>query len=257
MSKQYKVTVLGSGTSQGVPVIACECKVCRSDDVRDKRLRSSIMVETNNHFFVIDTGPDFRQQMLRHSVKKIMAVLYTHEHKDHVAGLDDIRAFNFALKKDIDIYAEMRVQKALKREYAYIFSENKYPGIPQIQMHTIINRVFEIEGVSIIPVRIMHHKLPVFGFRFGKFAYLTDLKSVPEEEKEKLLDLDVLILAALRKEAHLSHMNLEEALELIKELSPRRTYLTHLSHNFGLHAEEEKKLPADVWIAFDGLTFLV
>lgn len=257
MNKKIKVTVLGSGTSQGIPVIACDCKVCRSKDSRDKRLRTSVMVEVDDKLFVIDTGPDFRQQMLREEVKNLTAILFTHEHKDHVAGLDDVRAFNFRMRKHIDVYAEQRVQEAIQREYAYIFADYKYPGIPQIQMHLIENQLFHIEGISILPVRILHHKLPVFGFRFGNFAYLTDLKTVPDEEKEKLRNLDVMIVAALRKEEHVSHMNLQEALDLIAELSPKQAYLTHLSHSFGLHAEEVKKLPGNVHIAYDGLSFLV
>jgi phosphoribosyl 1,2-cyclic phosphate phosphodiesterase len=257
MKSRLKVTVLGTGTSQGVPVIACDCRVCSSIDVRDKRLRTSVMVETEGKVFIIDTGPDFRQQMLTHSVKELTAVLFTHEHKDHVAGLDDVRAFNFKLRKHINVYAEQRVQEAIKREYAYIFAENKYPGIPQIDMHSIGNRPFRIEGVDIIPIRAYHHQLPIFGFRFGGFAYLTDVKTIPEEEKVKLRSLEVLILTALRKEEHISHMNLDEALHLIEEVKPKLCYLTHLSHNFGLHAEEEAKLPPGVKIAYDGLSFTV
>jgi phosphoribosyl 1,2-cyclic phosphate phosphodiesterase len=257
MESGMKVTVLGSGTSQGVPVIACDCSVCSSADTRDKRLRTSVMIETKGKVFVIDTGPDFRQQMLTYKVKDLTAVLFTHEHKDHVAGLDDVRAFNFKLKRHVDVYAEQRVQESLQREYAYIFAENKYPGIPQINMHTIQNKPFSIEGIDIIPIRAYHHKLPVFGFRIHNFAYLTDVKTVPEAEKSKLEKLEVLILTALRKEEHISHMNLKEALELISEIRPRICYLTHLSHTFGLHAEEEVRLPPGVKIAYDGLTFVL
>ncbi len=256
MDLPVKVTFLGTGTSQGVPVIACDCRVCQSDDKRDKRLRSSVMIETDNKVFIIDTGPDFRQQMLRHKVRNLTAVLFTHEHKDHVAGLDDVRAFNFILHKQIDVYAEIRVQEALKREFAYIFAENKYPGIPQISMHTIENSLFEIEGVKIIPIRAYHHKLPVFGFRFGNFAYLTDIKTIPDEEMQKLQSLEVLVLTTLRKEDHLSHLSLGEALELVNILKPHKTYLTHLSHRFGLQEEEEILLPEGVNIAFDGLTII-
>jgi phosphoribosyl 1,2-cyclic phosphate phosphodiesterase len=252
-----KITILGTGTSQGVPVIACDCRVCTSTDARDKRLRTSALIETQEKIFVIDTGPDFRQQMLTQRVKNLTAVLFTHEHKDHVAGLDDVRAFNFRLKRHIDVYAEIRVQEAIKREYAYIFAENKYPGIPQIKMHAIENRPFVIDGIEICPIRAYHHELPVFGFRFNDFAYLTDVKSVPDNEIHKLKNLEILILTALRKEAHISHMNLTEALALVEEVNPRMCYLTHLSHNFGLHAEEEPKLPPHVRIAYDGLSFQV
>jgi phosphoribosyl 1,2-cyclic phosphate phosphodiesterase len=253
MKTSMKVTMLGTGTSQGVPVIACNCKVCQSIDSRDKRLRSSIMIETDGKVFIIDTGPDFRQQMLNYQVTKLTAVIFTHEHKDHVAGLDDVRAFNFKQQKPIDIYAELRVQESLKHEYAYIFAENKYPGVPRILMHAIQNVAFEIEDVLFTPILAFHHKLPVFGFRLNKFAYLTDIKTIPEEEKKKLLNIDTLIINALRKEEHLSHMNLNEALKLIEEVRPKKVYLTHLSHSFGLHAIEEPLLPPGVHIAFDGL----
>jgi phosphoribosyl 1,2-cyclic phosphate phosphodiesterase len=257
MDQQYRITFLGTGTSQGVPVIACDCKVCQSPDPKDKRLRSSIMVEIKDKVLIIDTGPDFRQQMLREKVKNLTAVLFTHEHKDHVAGLDDVRAFNFILNKQIDVYAESRVQKALKNEFAYIYDENKYPGVPQINMHLFDNKPFNIEGVQVIPVRAFHHKLPVFGFRFGNFAYLTDVKTIPDEEKAKLKNLEILVLNTLRKEVQLSHLNLTEALQFVDELKPRKTFLTHLSHRFGLQAEEETLLPSDVRIAFDGLSFTV
>lgn len=253
MSNNWNITVLGTGTSQGVPVIACPCRVCTSTDPRDKRLRSSILVEHNGTRIVIDTGPDFRQQMLRHKVPDLEAVLFTHEHKDHVAGLDDIRAYNFILKRSIDVYAEQRVQEALKREYAYIFAAQQYPGIPRIDMHEIQNEVFRVKDIDIVPVRVYHNHLPVFGFRFGRFAYITDIKTIRDEEKPKLMDLDVLMLTTLRKEEHISHMNLNEAMQLVEELRPGMTYLSHLSHSFGLHAEEEAKLPAHVRLAYDGL----
>jgi phosphoribosyl 1,2-cyclic phosphate phosphodiesterase len=249
-----KITLLGTGTSQGVPVIACRCNVCLSDDTRDHRLRSSAMIEVDNKVFVIDTGPDFRQQMLAHRVKDLTAVIFTHEHKDHVAGLDDVRAFNYKHKRHIDVYAEKRIQEALKQEYAYVFAEEKYPGVPQINMHLIENSEFAIGGVSILPVRVYHHRLPVFGFRIGSFAYLTDVKTVPDEELDKLKDLDVLVLTALRKTEHLSHMNLEEAISLVDKVKPKTTYLTHLSHAFGLHAEEEALLPDHIRIGYDGLS---
>ncbi len=216
-----------------------------------------MLVETEGKTFIIDTGPDFRQQMLSNEVDDITAVLFTHEHKDHVAGLDDIRPFNFKHNRNIEVYAEKRVQKSLKREFAYIFAENKYPGIPRITMCLIENKEFSIDGVKIIPVRAYHHKLPVFGFRIHDFAYLTDVKTVPDEEKEKLKGLDVLVVTCLRKEEHISHMNLEEALAFIQEIKPNRAYLTHLSHRFGLHAQEEKYLPKGVKIGYDGLSLTV
>jgi phosphoribosyl 1,2-cyclic phosphate phosphodiesterase len=257
MKDSVKITFLGTGTSQGVPVIACSCPVCLSSDPRDNRLRASVMIETQKKIFIIDTGPDFRQQMLREKVKYITAILFTHEHKDHVAGLDDVRAFNFILNKNIDVYAESRVQEAIQHEFAYIFAEYKYPGIPLINMHQIDNKLFEIEGVKFQPIRAFHYKLPVLGFRIGAFAYLTDIKTISEEEKIKLHNLEILVINALRKEKHISHLNLQEALDLVNELGPKQAYLTHLSHRFGLHNYEESLLPSNVKIAFDGLKLVV
>jgi phosphoribosyl 1,2-cyclic phosphate phosphodiesterase len=253
MSKSVKIIFLGTGTSQGVPVIACKCKVCQSNDKHNVRLRASVLIQINNKRIVIDTGPDFRQQMLTNHVQEISAVLFTHEHKDHVAGLDDIRPYNFIQKKAIDVYAEERVQESLRREYAYIFADYQYPGIPQINMHLISNNPFYIDDVEVIPIRAYHYKLPVLGFRIENFCYLTDIKTVPEEEFNKLLGIDTLVVNALRKEEHVSHLNLEEALKLIEKIKPKKAYLTHLSHSFGLHAEEEAKLPKNVFIAFDNL----
>jgi phosphoribosyl 1,2-cyclic phosphate phosphodiesterase len=247
------ITFLGTGTSQGVPVISCNCEVCTSNDKRDTRLRTSILIALENKNIVIDTGPDFRQQMLQQKVNNITAVLFTHEHKDHTAGLDDVRPYNFLHKKPIDIYAELRVLRALKREYSYIFSANHYPGIPEIVRHRIKLKAFEIDGIKIIPIRIYHHKLPIVGFRIKNFAYLTDIKTITKTEKGKLKNLDALVVTALRKEEHISHMNLVEALDLINELAPKKAYLTHLSHRFGLHDIEEKLLPENVCIAYDGL----
>lgn len=247
------ITFLGTGTSSGVPVISCKCPVCTSADNRDARLRTSILIHVDNNNIVIDSGPDFRQQMLSNHVDDISAIVFTHEHKDHVAGLDDVRPYNFIHKKHINVYAEARVQKALRREFAYIFSEDRYPGLPQIKMHLITRHPFRIGTTKIIPIRAYHYRLPIFGYRIQNFAYLTDIKTVPEEEKAKLLGLDVLVITSLQKEQHVSHMNLEESLAFIKEIKPKKTYLTHLSHQFGLHAEEEPKLPKNVFIAYDGL----
>lgn len=250
---EINVTFLGTGTSQGVPIIGCNCEVCKSPDSKDKRLRSSILVQTKGKNLVIDTGPDFRQQMLRSKITKLDAVLFTHEHKDHVAGLDDVRPFNFLHKSAVKVYAEKRVQEALKREYAYIFTENPYPGAPQIDMTLIDNTPFQIEEIEILPIRVMHHKLPILGYRIGDFAYLTDMKSLPNSELEKLKDLKVLVVTSLRKEEHISHMHLEESIELIHKINPGIAYLIHLSHRFGLHEIEEAKLSAPVKIAYDGL----
>jgi phosphoribosyl 1,2-cyclic phosphate phosphodiesterase len=254
MKNTIKITFLGTGTSLGVPIIACECEVCSSSDHRDNRLRSSILVTTKNKNIVIDTGPDFRQQMLRSKITNLDAVIFTHEHKDHVAGLDDIRPFNLHHKKAVRVYAEERVHLALQREYAYIFSETPYPGIPEITMNIIDLDTFYIDDILVVPIRVMHYKLPILGFRIGNFAYLTDIKSLPPEEKKKLTELDTLVVTSLRKEEHISHMNLQESISFIEDIKPQRAYLTHLSHRFGKHGIEEPKLPPNIFIAYDGLS---
>lgn len=248
-----KVTFLGTGTSQGVPVIACRCRVCTSTDARDNRLRSSIHIAHDNNSFVIDSGPDFRQQMLRSKIVDLTALIFTHEHKDHVAGMDDIRAFNYILEKKIDVYASQRVQDALKREFPYIFHDFKYPGVPQVNLHLIENKPFTIEGLEFIPIEVMHYKLPIFAYRFHDFSYVTDANFISEEEKEKIKGSEILVLNALRREKHVSHYNLEEALQIIEELKPKKTYLTHISHQLGLHSEVEQELPPNVFLAYDGL----
>jgi len=248
-----KVTILGSGTSQGVPLITCQCKVCSSLDPRDNRLRCSILIEHLGQTIVIDTGPDFRQQMLRAKVKKLDAVVFTHSHKDHIAGMDDIRAFNYSQKRDMDIYASQEVEEALKREFFYVFMAEKYPGVPSVQLHTIHNEPFQVGDVQLQPIAVWHHKMPVFGFRIDNFAYITDANVIPTEEMQKLQQLDVLVINALRKESHISHFNLEQALAIIAELQPKKAYLTHISHQLGLHAEEEALLPNNVFLAYDGL----
>ncbi|MNJ84401.1 Phosphoribosyl 1,2-cyclic phosphodiesterase [compost metagenome] len=250
----FSVTVLGSGTSQGVPVIACGCHVCTSQKKEDNRLRCSVLLEIGGRNFVIDAGPDFRQQMLKFQVKTLEAVLFTHEHKDHMAGLDDVRAFNFIEKRDMDIYCSKAVEEALRREYHYAFSDDKYPGIPQLNIINIENKPFNLSGdIPIVPVEVMHYFMPVFGFRIGDFAYITDAKTVSPEEVEKLKGVKVLIINALRKEPHISHFNLEEALAFINEVKPEKAYLTHISHMFGTHEEIEKELPENVFAAYDGL----
>lgn len=248
-----KLTFLGTGTSQGIPIIACKCPVCLSTDKRDKRLRTSALIELDGQNIVIDSGPDFRYQMLREKVEKLDAILFTHEHKDHTAGLDDVRAFNWVNKKAVDIYAEERVQDSLKQEFAYVFAEFRYPGIPQLNLWTVKNEVFKINGTQVVPIRAKHYKLPVFGYRIGKLAYITDANYISPDEKEKLKGLKVLVLNALRKEKHLSHFTLPEALALIKELKPEVAYLTHFSHQLGFHEEISKELPSNVFMAYDGL----
>jgi len=247
-----KITFLGTGTSQGVPVIACNCNVCQSSDLRDKRLRTSIHIQHKNSSFVIDSGPDFRQQMLRAQIKNLTALIFTHEHKDHVAGMDDIRAFNYVLQKKIDIYATLRVQEALVREFPYVFHDFKYPGVPEVNMITIDEHPFNIEGLEFIPIEVLHYKLPVNAYRVGDFTYITDANFISEKEKEKIKGSRIVVINALRREKHVSHFNLEEALELIKELKPEKAYLTHISHQLGKHSDVEKELPPNVFLAYDG-----
>jgi len=252
-----KITFLGTGTSQGVPLIGCDCEVCRSTDEKDKRLRTSLLVEDGGKVFVIDTGPDFRQQMLREDVKRLDAVIFTHEHRDHIAGLDDIRAFNFTMKSAIDVYADANVERALRRSLWYIFSEEKYPGIPEVIMHRIDEHPFTVGQTKFIPIRVMHHKLPIWGFRINNFTYITDANFIPEQEKEKIYGSEILVLNALRREHHISHFSLGEALEVIRELKPKKTYLTHISHQLGKQVDVEKELPSDVRLAYDGLKLTI
>lgn len=247
-----KITFLGTGTSQGVPVIACTCEVCRSLDYRDKRLRSSVLVETPEFQIIIDTGPDFRQQMLRERVSRLDAVLFTHAHKDHTAGMDDIRSFNFLQKKEMPVFGQSHTMDQLKAEFSYIFSDNKYPGIPQVSLNPITNEPFEINGREIIPIEVMHHKLPVFGFRIGDFTYITDANFISDEEKEKIKGSEVLVLNALQKTEHISHFTLDEAIALADELKPKKAYFTHISHKLGLHGAVSKELPENVYLANDG-----
>lgn len=248
-----KITFLGTGTSQGVPVIACECATCLSDDQKDKRLRASLLVETASNTLVIDAGPDFRQQMLTAGVKRLDAILLTHEHKDHIAGMDDLRAFNYKSQAAIDIYAEERVQLAVRKEYAYVFTENQYPGVPKMKLHNLDNYNISLREDTIIPLRIFHYRLPILGFRIGDMAYLTDANYVPEETKEKLIGVKYLVINALRKEKHISHFSLGEALSFIEEISPRRAFITHIGHQMGKHADINRELPANVTLAWDGL----
>ncbi|MGZ3900357.1 MAG: MBL fold metallo-hydrolase [Bacteroidia bacterium] len=252
-----KVTFLGTGTSQGVPVIACGCAVCTSNNPKDKRLRTSVLIETSKTRIVIDSGPDFRQQLLREKVKHLHGVVFTHEHKDHIAGLDEVRAFNYFDKVKMPVYASERVQKALHREFAYIFSEEKYPGIPEVEMITIDNDPFYAGDILLEPLNVLHYKLPVKGFKINKFAYITDANFIPEEEIKKLEDLDVLVLNTLRREPHVSHFTFNEAIELVKKLKPRKAYFLHISHQLGLHDEVSRELPTNIELAFDGLQLII
>ncbi|GHA78154.1 MBL fold metallo-hydrolase [Pontibacter akesuensis] len=248
-----KITLLGTGTSQGVPVIGCTCEVCRSVDYRDKRLRVSVHIELDGKSIIIDSGPDFRQQVLRERIKTLDALVFTHEHKDHTSGLDDIRAYNFMQRKDMPLYGEERVLEQLKREFAYIFADSRYPGIPQVQLYPITNEPFEIEGITITPIRVMHYKLPVFGFRIGDFSYITDVNYIAPEELEKIRGSKVIVLDALRPEPHISHYSLAEAVQVLEELQPEKAYLTHISHLMGLHREVEEQLPGFIRLGYDGL----
>lgn len=247
------VTFLGTGTSQGVPVIACNCEVCRSLDFRDKRLRVSVHIAVQGKSFVIDTGPDFRQQMLRERINHLDAILFTHEHKDHTAGLDDVRAYNFKQQRDMPVYGRKQVLEQIQREFAYAFAEKRYPGIPIITMNEIENQPFEVEGVLFRPIDVMHFKLPVFGFRIGDFSYITDLNFISEQELEKVKGSKVVVLGALQKTSHLSHFTLDQALTVLDKLRPNTAYLTHMSHKMGKHADVEAELPPNVFLAYDGL----
>jgi len=252
-----KVTFLGTGTSIGVPVITCDCPVCTSEDRRDKRFRTSAMLEVNGYTFVIDCGPDFRIQMLRERVSNLDAVIFTHEHRDHIAGLDDVRAFNYVLNKKIDIYGTDQVLKAIQTEFPYIFSESRYFGAPQLSIHPISDEPFLVNDVEFIPIRVVHDKLPVTGFRVGDFTYITDASYIAPEELEKVRGSRVIVLNALRNSKHVSHFSVGEAVEILKELAPEAAYLTHLSHFVGLHEEVNRKLPDFIQLAYDGLTIMV
>jgi len=248
-----RLTFLGTGTSQGVPIIGCHCRVCRSDDPRDKRLRPSALLSRAEVNVVIDAGPDFRQQMLQHQIETLAAILLTHEHVDHIFGLDDIRAYNWIQKKATDIYACNRVNDAVRRIFDYVFSEWKFPGVPKMSLHDVGEIPFVAGGMEFIPIHCFHHKLPVLGFRTGNLSYLTDVNHIPDGEIEKIRGSKVLVVNALRHEKHISHFNLEEALRLVENVKPERTYLTHISHNMGLYTEVENNLPENVHLAYDGL----
>lgn len=248
-----KITFLGTGTSQGIPIIGSKHPVCLSEDSKDKRLRVSVLVEWDSYTYVVDCGPDFRQQMLRAGCEKIDGIIFTHEHSDHVLGFDDIRPFYFR-QGDIPIYAHKRVLKALKKRFDYVFkTKNKYPGAPTVITNRIKNKPFNLSTLTIVPIKGKHHELQVFGFKFGDFAYLTDMKTVKDKEIDKIKNVKILVVNALRIEPHQSHFNLEEALNFIKKVNPETAYLTHISHLLGFHKEVEKSLPKNVFLAYDGL----
>ena len=234
-------------------MIACGCEVCTSTDEKNKRLRSSILVQSETTTLVVDTTPDFRTQMLRENVKKLDSVLFTHPHKDHIAGLDDIKAYNFFQQRPMEVYANELTQEALRREFFYIFAENKYPGIPDINLHTITDQPFVIGDITVIPIQVHHLKMPVLGFRFGNFTYITDANHIDDKEKAKIKGSEILVINALRKKEHISHFNLQQAINLTKELKIPKTFLTHISHQLGLHDEVSKELPAGIQLAWDGL----
>ena len=252
-----KITFLGTGTSIGVPVITCDCPVCVSTDLRDKRMRTSAMIEVNGLTFVIDCGPDFRQQMLQQAVTNLDAVIFTHEHRDHIAGLDDVRAFNYVLNKKIDIYGTPQVMEAIRIEFPYIFSESRYFGAPQLTTHPIDDKPFTIMGVEFIPILVLHEKLPVTGFRVGDFTYITDASYISDAELEKVKGSRVIVLNALRNSKHVSHFSVSEAVEILKRLQPEAAFLTHLSHFVGLHEDVNKKLPDFIRLAYDGLEVVI
>lgn len=252
---KLKITLLGTGTSLGVPMVACQCPVCRSTDPRDKRLRASVLAEANGRNIIIDTGPDFRYQMLRSDTSHLEGILITHAHKDHTAGLDDVRALNWINSTPAHVYGEPNVLESLRQEFAYAFSESKYPGLPEIVLHGIDEHSFEIAGIPIIPIRVMHHRLPVMGFRIGDFTYITDANYIAEEEYPKILGSKVVVIDGLRHEPHISHFNLQQALDLIAIWKPEQAYITHISHQLGRYRDVNPTLPKGVELGYDGLSF--
>jgi len=253
-----RITFLGTGTSQGVPVIACQCQVCQSQDKHDKRLRSSILIEYNDHTLVVDTGPDFRYQMLREKVLHLDAVLMTHPHKDHIAGLDDVRAFNYQQHSSIAIYGTEALHEALKREFYYAFTEIKYPGAPRLDLEEIkAGEPLFLFGKEIMPIEVMHYKMPVLGFRIDDFAYITDAKSISEESRKLLKGVKILVVNALQKESHISHLTLQEAITFAEDINADKTYFTHIGHRMGLHAEVSEELPPNIYFAYDQLQIIL
>lgn len=248
-----KLTFLGSGTSQGIPVIACDCDVCRSEDPKDKRLRCSALLEIGGKKLVIDAGPDFRYQMLRAGIKDIRAILLTHEHKDHIGGLDDVRAFNWMKHGPVEVYADIRTKEVVFKDYSYAFGEHKYPGVPEIDMHVIDNHPFRIDDIEVTPIPVMHHKLPVTGYRIGNFAYITDANAIPESSMKRLEGIEYLVINALRKESHLSHFTLSQAVGIVQQLKVKEAWLTHIGHQMGKAEEVSRELPENIHLAYDTL----
>lgn len=249
---ELKITFLGTGTSSGVPMIACGCEVCTSGDKKDKRLRSSILIESSTTTVVIDTTPDFRYQMLRIGAKKLDAVLFTHPHKDHIAGLDDVRAFNFFQHKPMPLYGNSMTLDAVMRDFAYAFADKKYPGVPELELNEITLDPFLVGDIPVIPIQVWHLKMPVYGYRFGNFTYITDANKIDDSEKEKIRGSKIIVVNALRKQKHISHYNLEEAIALVRELQIPEAYFTHISHQLGKHQDVEKELPEEIHLAYDG-----
>ena len=247
------ITFLGTGTSQGVPIIGCDCEVCTSTDPNNNRLRSAIWIDSPEASIVIDTGPDFRYQMLRANVRKLDAIIFTHSHKDHIAGLDDVRAYNFFQQKPMDIYGNGETLNALRKEFAYVFDNKTYPGIPQLNLHELSGEPFNINGLEIVPIRVLHYKLEVFGFRIGPFTYITDANFIAPEERDKCRGSKALVLNALRHEQHISHFTLNDAIDVAKDVAAEETYYTHISHQLGLHSEVDLTLPPHMHLAYDGL----
>ncbi len=248
-----RIRFLGTGSSQGTPVIACKCEVCRSNDPIDKRLRSSVLVETGGKTILIDAGPDFREQMLLANAQKLDAILITHAHKDHIGGLDDVRAFNYVLKKPIDIYARSDAEIGIKDQFSYAFQEEKYPGVPEIKIHHIQNQPFFIDNLKVIPIEVLHYKLPIFGYRIEDFAYITDASEIHKTEAEKLKQLKVLVINAIRKKEHYAHFSLRQAVEIVEKLAPQHAYITHISHQMGKSADINQELPDNLMLAYDNL----